>query len=269
MLEAMQHSSSVFITLTYEDPKLPLASKSGLPSLRPRDLQLFLKRLRRTMAPIELRFFAVGEYGNETERPHYHAALFNFPQCERGETVKTYTGRCVAEQCCPTCAMVRERWGEGDIEVRTLGQEKCGYLAGYVTKKMTGVDDVRLRGRHPEFSRQSRRPGVGFLAVAQMARMVEQYCKPSELVDVPNHLLVAAGKQQPLGRYLRNKMRLALGLSEGAPDEVLRQAWEEQVLPMWKIAKENGVSLSQAFAQANEGYEASLRFKANRFKGKI
>lgn len=268
-MEAMQHSSNVFITLTYEDPKLPLASKSGLPSLQPRDLQLFLKRLRKQMAPIELRFFAVGEYGNETERPHYHSAIFNFPQCSNGRTIESATTRRLWERCCPTCHMVGARWGKGDIEVRNLDQAKCGYLAGYVTKKMTGVDDARLRGRHPEFSRPSRRPGIGFLAVAEMARLVDQYCDPAELVDVPNHILVAAGRQQPLGRYMRNKMRLALGLPEGAPDAVLRQAWEEQVLPMWKVAKEMGVSLSQAFAQANEGYEASLRYKANRFKGKL
>lgn len=134
---------------------------------------------------------------------------------------------------------------------------------------MTGVDDARLAGRHPEFSRQSRRPGVGAFAVAQMVQLVNQYCDPHELHDVPNHILVAAGKQQPLGRYMRNKLRLALGLPEGAPEDVLREAWEEQVLPMWKVAKEMGVSLSQAFAITNEGYEASLKYKANRFKGKI
>lgn len=134
---------------------------------------------------------------------------------------------------------------------------------------MTGVDDARLRGRHPEFSRQSRRPGVGFLAVAEMARLVSSYVSADDLVDVPQSMLVAKGRQAPLGRYIRNKLRLALGLPEGAPDEVLREAWKEQVLPLLLASRKDGVSLAQAFAAANEGYEASLKWRADRFKGKL
>lgn len=134
---------------------------------------------------------------------------------------------------------------------------------------MTGVDDARLFGRHPEFSRQSRRPGVGALALPKMVRLVTSFLDPSELIDVPTALGAEGGKKLPLGRYMRNKLRLGLGLPEGCPEDVLRQAWEEQVLPMWKIAKEDGVSLSQAFAKANAGYEASLKWKADRFKGKL
>lgn len=269
MLETMQYSDNAFVTLTYSDDTVPL-TKDAMPTLVPRHLQLFLKRLRHHQK-VQFRFFGVGEYGGQTWRPHYHLGLFNFPSCQRGETRKNLTGRCLWSGCCSVCDMVGETWGQGDIEVRALGAEKCGYLAGYVTKKMTGVDDPRLRGRHPEFSRQSRRPGVGFPAVARLAKEINRFVHPSELVDVP--AAVAQGhKPLPLGRYMRAKLRLALGLPEGTPDAVLREAWAEQVLPVLQMAKADNEapSLAAHFAKINAPYAASLQAKMNIFeRGKL
>lgn len=136
---------------------------------------------------------------------------------------------------------------------------------------MTSKEDARLLGRHPEFSRQSRMPGVGFPAVAKMASTIRQFVEPVELIDVPQ--TVNQGKSKlALGRYMRNKLRIALGLPEGAPDEVLRQAWAEQVLPVLEMAKKNNEipSLRAAFAAQNAGYEAQLRAKMDlKGKGKL
>lgn len=63
-------SSAFFITLTYNDEHLP---ENG--ELSKRDLQLFIKRLRKRDPGI--RYFAIGEYGTEFKRPHYHAVIFN------------------------------------------------------------------------------------------------------------------------------------------------------------------------------------------------
>lgn len=63
-------SSAYFITLTYNDEHLPPRQE-----LSKRDLQLFIKRLRKVNPGI--RYFAVGEYGTEKGRPHYHAVIFN------------------------------------------------------------------------------------------------------------------------------------------------------------------------------------------------
>lgn len=173
--------------------------------------------------------------------------------------------------------MVGEAWGLGDIEVRTLGAEKCGYLAGYVTKKMTAANDPRLRGRFPEFSRQSRggsqkgSVGIGAAGIPAMAEVIVRYCNPEELVDVPT-ALEQSHKPLVLGRYMRRKLRLALGLDEGTPDEVLRQAWYEQVLPLLEMAKANPStpSLKEAFRSANQSYADTLAFKAETFeRGKL
>ncbi len=45
-----------------------------------REIQLFLKRLRKMCEPCrDLRYFLVSEYGSETLRPHFHFLLYNFP----------------------------------------------------------------------------------------------------------------------------------------------------------------------------------------------
>lgn len=137
---------------------------------------------------------------------------------------------------------------------------------------MTAKEDARLLGRHPEFSRQSNREGgIGFPAVAQLALEIKKWVDPSDLVDVPQFL--QQGKHQlPMGRYIRNKLRVALGLKEGAPDEVLRQAWAEQVLPVLKMAKASSASpsLRSAFRAQNQAYADSLALKMSiHEKGKL
>lgn len=270
-MESMSHTDNSFVTLTYQDDKLPRTGASDRPTLYPAHLRDFLKRLRHH-SPQKIRYFAVGEYGDTSFRPHYHFAGFNFPNCQRGETKKSLgSARCLWRECCSHCEMVGNIWGHGDIELRTLDSSKCEYLARYVVKKMTGGDDARLLDRHPEFSRQSKQQGgIGFPGVAQLAKTIRQHVDPQTLIDVP--LTIKQGKTNhlPLGRYIRNKLRLQLGLPEGAPDAALRQAWIEQVLPMHEVAQKNQTSLKAAFALVNAEYEARLRAQMElKGRGKI
>lgn len=81
--ELKKSKSSYFLTLTYEEKNVTRNPESGLPELSKRTLQLFIKRLRKENArlvPWPLRYYAVGEYGTQTERPHYHIIIFNLSQ---------------------------------------------------------------------------------------------------------------------------------------------------------------------------------------------
>lgn len=185
-LEALCHPESAFVTLTYDQEHLPHAG-----SLIPRDLQLWLKRLRKQVGPV--RFFGVGEYGDQTWRPHYHAAVFGIG---RGHS-----------------DLVRETWGQGHTLVGDLTLHSASYVAGYVTKKMTGKDDERLGGRHPEFARMSLRPGIGALSIQRLAAALDGPAGRADIQhtgDVPG-VLRTGGKLMPLGRYLRSKLRGELG----------------------------------------------------------
>lgn len=67
--ESKDHPTNVFITLTYEtQPKNNELDKQHL--------QAFFKQLRKKLNQ-KIRYYAVGEYGSKTQRPHYHALLFN------------------------------------------------------------------------------------------------------------------------------------------------------------------------------------------------
>lgn len=67
MKEAEEWKYTYFITLTYDDKHLK--------DLNKRDLQLFLKRFRKT-TDFDCKYYITGEYGETTKRPHYHAILF-------------------------------------------------------------------------------------------------------------------------------------------------------------------------------------------------
>lgn len=71
LLEAMLADKTAFITLTYDEESLPKDK-----SLKPKHLKAFIKALRKKLNPIKLRYYAVGEYGFEKNRPHYHIAAF-------------------------------------------------------------------------------------------------------------------------------------------------------------------------------------------------
>lgn len=196
MLEASQHQACSFVTLTYDKEHLPCNG-----SLRPRDLQLFLKRLRKLIAPAKLRYYAVGEYGDITSRPHYHLALFGVD----------------------SLMLVRQAWSVdgiplGLVHCGTLTQESAAYIVSYVVKRLTSTEDARLaEGQEPEFARMSLRPGLGAGAVdafvnAVSARGVSSRYRVGH--EVPSTFRTA-GKFFPLGRYLRRKITDRLGLADG------------------------------------------------------
>lgn len=75
MKEERLFDKSMFLTLTYNNKYIPLTS-NGFMSLRKVDVQLFIKRLRKSLPDVKIKYYAVGEYGGKTMRPHYHLILF-------------------------------------------------------------------------------------------------------------------------------------------------------------------------------------------------
>lgn len=180
MLESTCHEASWFTTLTYAPEHLP-----GDGSVVPRHGQLFLKRLRKA-AKERIRFFLVGEYGETTFRPHYHAVLFGLHRPE------------LVEKC----------WQLGQTRTRELNQARCGYIGAYTVKKMTAFGDARLDGRHPEFARMSLNPGLGVGAISQIVRFVNSEVGSKWCVDqgdVPGQVRWD-GRKWNIGRYLKQKV---------------------------------------------------------------
>lgn len=188
----MCHAESAFATLTYAGSAF---------SLIPSDLKAFVKALPKAVGR-PVRYFAVGEYGEQTMRPHYHLMLFGFSFLERERV----------EDC----------WRYGHTQVVPYSETLAQYIAGYVSKKMTAKDDERLEGRFPEFARMSNRPGLGAEAMKRLARdLTSSEANARALangIDVPGEVRVA-GKLYPVGRYLKGKLREGVGWDNRQPRE--------------------------------------------------
>lgn len=150
-----------FVTLTYNDFNLPIDDDG--PSLRKRDFQLFMKRLRWFFPSKRIRFFACGEYGPRTNRPHYHSILFGLGLSDFGDCiVKKYNK---LGQPLWTSDILSRIWPFGYHLIGAVTKESCDYVARYTLKKQFDLDSVGKYPLHilPPFTLCSRRPGIGML----------------------------------------------------------------------------------------------------------
>lgn len=193
MLEAQCHETSFFSTFTYEVP--PNGS-----TLVKAHISDAIKRLRERVrgSGRSVRFYACGEYGERTLRPHYHACLFGLGADDEQH--------------------IKEAWFGLRDPVAIAGFSSHGvlavggaeYVTGYVTKKLASIELDKARGVLPEFAVMSRRPGLGspaLIAVIEALNTSAGALYMARNLDVPVAFQVS-GRLLPLGSYLRQKLRL-------------------------------------------------------------
>lgn len=183
VLESKMHNSSIFLTLTYDDLCVPRVLYGDRENGEAREamtlvkahFQKFMKRLRSYVAyhikdtfagtvisigesGPELRFFACGEYGPQTLRPHYHAIIFGLDlpdkQLLRNERGNPYY----------TSKIIGELWPYGQHIIGDVSMKSAAYVARYCTKKLSGsdADDAYdFYGIEHPFLLMSRKPGIG------------------------------------------------------------------------------------------------------------
>lgn len=200
MHEAQLHERTCFVTLTYKDASLPntaarLQSQRAavrqyrcrtvkpsrtretrthvaLPeaaSLSKNDLRKFTQALnshvRRTFG-VGVRYFACGEYGDKTHRPHYHIAIYG----EDFSGDRTHWKTAESGSTLWRSPRLASLWPHGDADIGDLTFESAAYIARYITKKITGTKAQNHYKRtnkegkeywlEPEFNVMSRRPGL-------------------------------------------------------------------------------------------------------------
>lgn len=136
--EAQLHDVNSFLTLTYDDAHL-----DG--KLHKEHLQIFWKRLRN--AGFKFRYYAVGEFGSQTHRPHYHAIVF-------GQSFRA--GSVQVDSQAYSNAFVNELWEHGFCYIAPVNMSTICYVSGYTNKKLAVHDDEYFRPL------KSSRPGIGF-----------------------------------------------------------------------------------------------------------
>ena len=112
--EKEYHKNCSFVTLTYSNENLPEKF-----SLNHKDVQLCLKRIRHN--GFRFKYFIAGEYGEKTNRPHYHMIVY---------------GMSVAE----SKVQFEECWQKGYIHVGSVTDESCAYCSQYALKKQYKKD---------------------------------------------------------------------------------------------------------------------------------
>lgn len=167
--ESKLHLDSSFVTLTYADPHL--VWQHGISQLSKKHLQDWFKRVRKR--GYKIRYYAVGEYGTTTYRPHYHILLFGS----------------VPEE------VIRETWTFGQIHVGKVSQASIMYCLGYIVNgKHWTMQHKRVR----PFSLMSRKPGLG-------ANYLSKDMVDWHRADRKNYALVD-GQKRHLPRYYKEKI---------------------------------------------------------------
>ena len=133
---------NIFVTLTYDNEHKK--------NLNFRDIQLFLKRLRKKE---KVRYFYVGELGENTKRPHYHMIIFNYEPNDKEETIKTKSN---FEQF--TSKELTRIWGNGRVTFSKMEKGLINYILKYLTKNM---------GENEFIISWSRKPPLGVKAETQ------------------------------------------------------------------------------------------------------
>lgn len=115
--EAKLHYGSKFVTLTYSNNHLTW--DKGSPQLVKSDLQKWFKRLRKQ--GYKFRYFAVGEYGSKTYRPHYHVIVF-------GDVPDLALQKAWAKQNRST----KKYYAIGHVHIGTVTSASIMYCLGYI-----------------------------------------------------------------------------------------------------------------------------------------
>lgn len=173
MEEEKKSSSSYFITLTYHNNNLTY-TENGLATLVKRDVQLFMKRLRKQNDE-KLKYYLCGEYGSDTERPHYHVILFN----AKLETIQ-------------------KAWNLGQIHYGTITEASVGYTLKYISKP-SKIPYHDRDDRQKEFPLMSK--GIG------KRYMTENMIKWHK-ADLENRMYcnIKDGKKICMPRYYKDKI---------------------------------------------------------------
>lgn len=177
--EDERSSSAHFVTLTYNNDFISI-TPNGFMTLVKRDFQLFMKRLRK-LSLNKLKYYAVGEYGDKTWRPHYHFILFNLEDID----------------------YITHAWK--DNEGNSIGQVHFGDVSSnsiaYTCKYIDKAARVPVHDRDdrvPEFSLMSKGIGSNYLTASMINYHNADFSR--------SFITMRGGYRIALPRYYRDKI---------------------------------------------------------------
>ena len=157
--EYLYSDSAFFITLTYDEINVP-TTKEGYKTLHKKHIQDYIKRLRNDHIKYvqkhfkvskkdvykvskKVRYYAVGEYGTKTRRPHYHMLLFNYDIANLAPLTNQWKNTDTNQQF-------------GHVDIGTVSGASINYVTKYMFKDHYSKDK-----RVKPFSLMSKKPIIG------------------------------------------------------------------------------------------------------------
>lgn len=162
---------TTFITLTYSDENLVYAIN---PTLSVRDVQLFMKRLRKNLNGLPISYYLIGEYGTRYKRPHYHLLLFGLSK----KAVMKFVPRA---------------WDLGHVHVGTVNDRSINYVCKYHVLRNRNVPE----GSQKPFLLTSKEIGIRY--VEKMAQWHKERLQDGYFYQFYDIKL-------PLPRYYKEKI---------------------------------------------------------------
>lgn len=175
--------TAYFVTLTYDTKHVPITRNAGYMTLNKKDLQDFFKRLRKAhevqgKTVQNIKYYAVGEYGGKTTRPHYHIILFN-----------------------SDLAKISPAWNMGNVHYDPVNEATVGYTLKYISKPPSKQIPLhRNDDRQPQFAIMSK--GLGENYIENNANVHWHHAD----LDNRMYLNIEDGKKIAMPRYYKNKI---------------------------------------------------------------
>ena len=266
-MELRVAESAYFITLTYAPENIPTVKNFNMymaMTLDKKDLTLFLKRLRAQIlkeypksiqylkkseksqkwSP-KLRYFACGEYGGKTERPHYHLILYNLPNywVEKDKIHNIL----ISDQ-------LEKIWKKGIVNIGKVEQGSAHYMTQH---HMFPIDErwSENDSRQRPFSTMSKKPGIGINYLD--GQTINYFANTKN-----SYATLKNGIRQSLGRYYKEKIKEAIQNEETIRDMqfISKQYAQEQE----ERTRQSFRSETDFLAAKREEYKNSLKkFKRN------
>lgn len=180
--ESYSWEEKMFCTLTYDNDHVDENY-----SLKKKDLQNFFKRLRKNTQR-KIKYFACGEYGELTKRPHYHAILFGIGLNNKN--------------------LITENWPYCDWRNNAILKNSFGMVEPYSISYVAQYIDKKLSGEEAEKEYDEKRIEHPFRIVSQGIGL--EYAEKNKKQIVDNGCITTNGIKKSIPRYYINKLKLPL-----------------------------------------------------------
>jgi hypothetical protein len=227
-LEHKEHYKSSFVTLTYNDENIPfdkhpIFTKIAVPTLYKPDLQNYIKKIRKAYQK-KIRYYCIGEYGEKTERPHYHILFFGIGMHEWD--------------------ILDSKWEKGHTHVGDITDSSIHYCTKYVFKSQKYYD-------YPQtpFSTMSTKPAIGSKWLLRNNERKSELGKP---------FVYENGRKHRMPKYFREKI-----FTEAEREEQAEQARYKSQQKDDELYKKYGVKYLDIKQQRREQYERLIKKRKN------